>query len=141
MSGSARAWPLPLVRAASGSRAASALEQAIRGNVYLASTQASGRGAFVGKRTRLALCSDGDIQFGTSDLATTGGADAVDFGGSSSRRGGWEIVLYAGAPALHAHWEGTGTSYSLDRYFRIVPTAGGRSITVDGTPLPLEGHC
>jgi hypothetical protein len=130
-----------LVRDASGSPAAAAVEQAIRGNVYLASTQASGRGAFVGRRTRLALCSDGEIQFGTSDLATTGGADAVDFGGSTARRGGWEIVLYAGMPAVHAHWQGTGTSYSLDRYFRIVPAAGGRSITVDGTPLPLQGHC
>ena len=129
-----------LVREASGPGAA-ALEQAIRGNIYLASTQASGRGAFVGQRTRLALCEDGEIQFGTSDLATTGGADAVDFGGSTSRRGGWEIVLYAGMPAVHAHWQGTGTSYSLDRYFRIVPGAGGRSITVDGTPLPLQGHC
>jgi hypothetical protein len=130
-----------LVRDASGARGAAALEQAIRGNIYVASTQASGRGAFVGRRTRLALCSNGEIQFGTSDLATTGGADAVDFGGSTSRRGGWEIVLYAGVPAVHAHWQGTGTSYSLDRYFRIVPGAAGRSITLDGTPLPLEGHC
>ncbi len=132
---------VPLVRDASGSAAAAALEQAVRGNIYLASTQAAGRGAFVGKRTRLALCADGEIQFGVSDLATTGGADAVDFGGSTARRGGWEIVLYAGMPAVHAHWQGTGTSYSLDRYFRIVPAAGGRSITVDGTPLPLQGHC
>ena len=132
-----------LVRDASGSPEAAALARAIRGNVYVASTQASGRGAFVGKRTRLALCADGEIQFSTSDLASApGGFDngGVDFGGSTSRRGGWEIVLYGGAPAVHARWEGTGTSYALDRYFTIVPGAGGR-ITVDGTPLPLQGHC
>lgn len=132
-----------LVQDASGSREAAALERAVRGNVYVASTQASGRGAFVGKRTRLALCADGGIQFSTSDLASTpGGFDngGVDFGGSTSRQGGWEIVLYGGAPAVHARWQGTGTSYALDRYFRIVPGQGGR-ITVDGTPLPLQGHC
>ncbi len=135
---------VPLVREASGSREGAALDQAVRGNVYLASTQASGRGAFVGQRTRLALCADGEIQFGTSDLASAPGGfgnEGVDFGGSTARRGGWEVVLYGGAPAVHAHWQGTGTSYSLDRYFMIVPGAGGRSVTVDGTPLPLQGHC
>lgn len=132
-----------LVQEANGSAEAAALERAIRGNVYVASTQASGRGAFVGKRTRFAVCADGEIQFGTSDLASTpGGFDnsGVDFGSSTSRQGGWEVVLYGGAPAVHAHWQGTGTSYSLDRYFRVVPMAGGR-VTVDGTPLPLQGHC
>jgi hypothetical protein len=51
------------------------------------------------------------------------------------------VVLYAGAPAVEAHWQGTGTSYSLTRYFRIRPDAAGRSANVDGDDLPLAGRC
>ena len=132
---------VPLVRDASNHREAVALFQAVRGKVFVASTQASGRGAFVGKRVRMALCGDG-IAYSTSDMASVPGADGgMDMGGSESRRGAWEVVLLAGAPAIHARWEGTGTSYSLDRYFRVSLGAGGRSLVVDGTALPLAGSC
>jgi hypothetical protein len=88
---------------------------------------------------RLALCSDASIAFDVSDLATTGGADGVDMGESTARRGEWGIVLLAGIPVVRAQWSGTGSSYSLTRYFRIQPQ--GSSAIVDGTLLPVSGTC
>jgi hypothetical protein len=128
-----------VVQTAEGSAAASKLAEQIAGRIYSASTGGSGRGAFVGSRARLALCADGSIAFDVSDLATTGGSDGVDMGSSTSRRGQWGIVLLAGAPVVQARWTGTGSSYSLTRYFRIEPTASGARI--DGSDLPLTGRC
>jgi hypothetical protein len=128
----------PLVRDASGSAEAAALAAAVRGRVYALGSQASGRGgAMAGGRVRLALCADGSAAYDASDVATTGAGG--DIGSSTSRRGGWDLVLLAGAPAVRARWQGTGTSYSLTRYFRVVPEAGGA--TVDGVRLPLAGRC
>lgn len=132
---------VPVVRSAEGSREAAALAQAVAGRIYSASTQASGRGAFVGNRVRLALCADGSIAFDVSDLASTGGAEGVDIGDATSRRGQWSVVLLAGAPVVRAHWSGTGSSYSLTRYFRVRPNADGTAARIDGTELPVTGSC
>ena len=128
-----------VVESAEGSAAAEKFAQQIVGRVYSASTGASGRGAFVGSRARLALCADGSVAFDVSDVATTGGADAVDMGSSTSRRGQWQVVLLAGLPVVRAQWSGSGSSYSLTRYFRIQPLASGARI--DGTELPVTGRC
>jgi hypothetical protein len=109
--------------------------------IYSTSSSASGRGAFVGGRVKLALCADGSIAYERSDVATTGGDDAVDMGSSMSRRGQWDIVLYAGAPAVRAQWEGTGTSYSLTRYFHIEPSRDGSGARIDGVNLGVAGSC
>ncbi len=128
-----------VVRSAEGSAPARQFAQQIAGRIYSAGTDASGRGAFVGSRVRLALCADGSIAFDVSDVATTGGADAVDMGSSTSRRGEWSVVLLAGMPVVRAQWSGTGSSYSLTRYFRIQPQGSGA--LVDGTRLPVTGKC
>jgi hypothetical protein len=130
-----------LVRSAEGSAEATSLANAIAGRIYSSSTQASGRGAFVGNRVKLALCGDGTIAFDVSDLASTGGADGVDMGDATSRRGQWNIVLLAGSPVVRANWAATGSSYSLTRYFRVVPAPGGSTAFVDGTELPVAGSC
>ncbi len=132
---------VPIVQSAEGSAAAAALAQTVAGRIYSASTQSSGRGAFVGSRVRLALCADGSIEFNVSDLASTGGADGVDMGDATSRRGTWNVVLLAGTPVVRAQWRGSGSSYSLTRYFRVHPTAGGSSARIDGTDLPATGSC
>jgi hypothetical protein len=132
---------IPVVRSAEGSPEAASLAQAIAGRVYSASTQSSGRGAFVGNRVRLALCSDGNIAFDVSDLASTGGAQGVDIGDATSRRGQWGVVLRAGTPVVRAQWTGTGSSYSLTRYFRVQPHKDGSGARVDGTDLPAAGSC
>ena len=131
----------PLVRDASGSAEAAALATALRGRVYARTSQAGGRGgAMAGGRVRLALCADGSIAYDASDVATTGGGTSGgDIGSTMSRRGGWDVVLVAGAPAVRARWRGTGTSYSLTGYFKVVPDATGA--TVDGVRLPLAGRC
>ncbi|HKY96606.1 MAG TPA: hypothetical protein VJL35_02015 [Gemmatimonadaceae bacterium] len=130
-----------LVQSAEGSAAARDLAAAITGRIYSTSSQANGRGAFVGGRRQLALCSDGSISFEASDLASTGGAESVDMGSSVSRRGEWDIVLYAGLPVVRAKWSGTGSSYSLTRYFHIKPHADHSGASVDGTDLPVTGPC
>lgn len=130
-----------VVESAEGSAAAESFVKSIAGRIYSTSSQAGGRGAFVGSRVKLALCSDGSISFDVSDLATTGGNDAVDMGSSMSRRGEWTVVLVAGVPAVRATWNGTGSSYSLTRYFRIKPSADGSSALIDGTVLPVTGSC
>jgi len=130
-----------VVESAEGSSAAESLAKSIAGHVYSTSSQASGSGAFVGSRVKLALCSDGTIAFDVSDLASTGGSDAVDMGSTMSRRGEWRVVLLAGAPAVRASWNGTGSSYSLTRYFRIQPAVDGSSARIDGTILPSTGSC
>ncbi len=132
---------VPVVRSAEGSRSAEALARSIAGRIYEASTQASGRGAFTGNRLRLALCADGTIALDVSDLATTGGSDGVNAGDATSRRGQWGVVLLAGTPVVRAQWAGTGSSYSLTRYFRIVPRADGSGARIDGTELPVSGRC
>lgn len=130
-----------IVRSAEGSPEAASLAQAITGRTFSASTQSVGRGAFVGKRVRLDLCSDGNIAFDVSDLASTGGAESVDIGDATSRRGTWDVVLRAGAPVVRAQWRGTGSSYSLTRYFRVQPHKDGSGARVDGTDLPVAGSC
>jgi hypothetical protein len=131
----------PLAKSADGSPEAAAFARAVTGRVYSRSSQAGGRdGAIVGARTRLALCGNGNIEYDVSDVgsAPSGGGS---MGSTTSRRGTWRVVLYAGAPAVEAHWQGTGTSYSLTRYFRIRPDASGRSAIVDGGELPVSGRC
>lgn len=128
-----------VVRSAEGSAAAEEFARKVAGRIYSVSNTASGRGAFVGGRVRLALCADGTVAFDVSDVATTGGADAVDMGSSMSRRGEWSVVLLADVPVVRASWNGTGSSYSLTRYFRIQPDASGALI--DGTRLPVTGTC
>ena len=128
-----------VIRSAEGSAAAEALAARIAGRIYSTTSTSSGRGAFIGSRVRLALCSDASIAFDVSDLATTGGPDGVDMGGSMSRRGEWGIVLLAGIPVVRAQWAGTGSSYSLTRYFRIQPQGSGAM--VDGTLIPTTGNC
>jgi len=131
-----------LVRSAEGSAEAAALARAITGQVYSVASQAAGRDGFVGGRVRIALCADGRMEYDASDLASLPGGlpDAgVDMGGTRTRRGGWGIVLRAGAPVVRAQWEGTGTSYSLTEYFQIRPTAGGA--TIDGRELGASGEC
>ena len=134
----------PLVVPADGSAEAAALERAVTGRVYSAGSQASGRGATVGGRLRLALCADGRVELDASDLASTPGAGVgggVDMGGAVARRGAWDVVLLAGAPAVRARWQGTGSTYSLTAYFAIEPAADGRSAEIDGTVLPVTGRC
>lgn len=128
-----------LVKSAEGSAAALKLANAIGGKVFSSSNQASGRGGFVGGRMKLALCADGSIAFDASDVASTGGSNSVDMGSTTSRRGQWGIVLFAGLPTVKAQWEGTGSSYSLTRYFRVEPRANGAR--VDGTDLGVAGSC
>jgi|GEM_PF-1645559 len=130
-----------IVRSAEGSPEAASLAQAIAGRIYSASTQSSARGAFVGNRVRLSLCSDGNIAFDVSDLASTGGEAGVDMGDATSRRGQWSVVLRAGTPVVRAQWSGTGSSYSLTRYFRVQPHNDGSGARVDGTDLPVAGSC
>jgi hypothetical protein len=130
-----------IVRSAEGSPEAASLAQAIAGRIYSASTQSSARGAFVGSRVSLSLCSDGNIAFDVSDLASTAGAAGVDMGDATSRRGQWTVVLRAGTPVVRAQWTGTGSSYSLTRYFRIQPHNDGSGARVDGTDLPVAGSC
>ena len=133
----------PLVRSAEGSSEAERLARAVVGRVYSTSQQASGRGAFVGGRVRLALCADGTVAYDASDVAATPGplGGGADLGSTVTRRGTWDVVLVAGAPAVRAHWQGTGSSYSLTAYFHIRPDATGRSATVDVTQLPVTGRC
>ena len=131
----------PLVKSAKGSAAAERLANQIAGRIYSSRMEASGRGAFVGNRVRLALCADGTIAFDVSDVATTGGSDAVDMGNATARRGNWTVVLLAGMPVVRAAWSGTGSTYSLTRYFRIQPVAQGSSAHIDGTNLPVTGTC
>ena len=130
---------VPLVKSAEGSAPALKLANAIGGKIFSSGNQASGRGGFVGGRMKLALCADGSIAFDASDVASTGGNDGVDMGSTISRRGQWGIVLFAGLPMVKAQWEGTGSSYSLTRYFRIEPRANGAR--VDGTDLAVSGSC
>lgn len=133
-----------VVESAEGSAEAAALVRAVAGRVYSVTAQASGRGAYVGSRVRLALCADGRIEYDASDLAATPGGlpgQGVDLGSSVTRRGTWSVVLVAGAPAVRAQWQGTGTSYSLTRYFVIRPSADGRSAVIDGKELPATGKC
>jgi hypothetical protein len=128
-----------LVQAADASPEAAAPTRAIAGRVYSTTTQAAGRGgAIAGTRVRLALCSDGRIEYDASDVASAGGGSMGD---AVARRGAWTVVLYAGTPAVRAQWRGTGTAYSLIAYFRIRPDASGRSANVDATDLPVTGRC
>jgi hypothetical protein len=130
-----------LVQSAEGSSEATALKRAVAGRVYSQSSQAGGRGgAIVGGRVRLALCANGNIEYDASDVgsAPNGGGS---MGSTVARRGTWTIVFYAGAPVVEAHWQGTGTSYSLTRYFRVRPDAAGRSANVDGDDLPATDRC
>jgi hypothetical protein len=134
----------PLVQSAENSPEAAVLARAITGRVYEVKSQVNGRGAMVGGRKRLAVCSDGRLEYDFSDLASTPGAlpgGGVDFGSTVTRRGAWSIVLRAGKPVLLGRWQGTGTSYSLTEYFDIVPAADGRSAVVDGVSLPVVGQC
>lgn len=134
----------PLVTGAEGSPEALALARAILGRVYASSSQAGGRGAFVGARARVALCADGGMAYDASHVASTPGempGAAVDMGRTLTRRGSWSIVLRAGAPVVRASWRGTGTSYSLVDYFDVRPAADGRSAVIDGTRLPLAEQC
>ena len=130
-----------LVQRADGSADAAALRRAVAGQIYSQSSQAGGRGgAIVGGRVRLALCSDGRIEYDASDVGSARDAGG-SMGSTTTRRGTWTVVLYAGEPAIEAHWNGTGTSYSLTAYFRVRPDAAGRSANVDGTDLPVTGRC
>jgi hypothetical protein len=134
----------PLVQSAEDSPEAAALSRAIAGRVYEIKSQVSGRGGMVGGRKRLAVCSDGRLEYDFSDLASTPGAapgGSVSFGDTVTRRGAWRIVLRAGKPVLLGQWQGTGTSYSLTEYFDIVPASDGRSAMVDGVSLPMIGKC
>ena len=137
-SGYARAG-VPLVKSAEGSAPALKLANAIGGKIFSSQSEASGRGAFVGARMKLALCADGSIAYDASDVASTGGNDGVDMGSTTSRRGEWGIVLLAGFPTVKARWNGTGSSYSLTRYFRVEPRANGAR--VDGVDLSNAGSC
>jgi hypothetical protein len=130
---------VPLVKSAEGSASALKFADAIGGKIFSSADQASGRSGFVGGRMRLALCADGNIAFDASDVASTGGSDGVDMGSTTSRRGQWGIVLFAGLPVVKAEWQGTGSSYSLTRYFRIEPGANGAR--VDGLDLAASGSC
>ena len=130
---------VPLVKSAEGSASALKLANAIGGRIFSSEDQASGRSGFVGGRMKLALCADGSIAFDASDVASTGGSDGVDMGSTTSRRGQWGIVLFAGLPVVKAEWQGTGSSYSLTRYFRIEPGANGAR--VDGVDLAASGSC
>ena len=131
---------ISVVQSAETSAAGAKLAQAIAGKIYSAGTQTSGRGAFVGERVRFAFCADGSMAFDASDLASTG-SNGVDMGETTSRRGQWGVVLLAGVPVVRATWNGTGSSYSLTRYFRVQPNATGSAARVDGTSLPATGAC
>ena len=134
----------PLVASAETSPEATALAHAIRGKVYSVSQQAAGRGGFVGGRFKVAFCANGSMTYDASNVGSVPGGTAgetSDLGSSISRRGVWNIVLLGGAPAIRADWEGTGTSYSLTRYFRVRPSADGRSALIDGAEIPLAGGC
>ena len=134
----------PLVQSAEGSPEAAALSRAIAGRIYEVKSQTSGRGAMIGGRKRLAVCSDGRLEYDFSDLASTpgtGSGGGHDLGSTVTRRGTWNIVLRAGKPVLLGRWQGTGTSYSLTEYFDIVPAADGRSALVDGVSVPVTGKC
>jgi hypothetical protein len=133
-----------LVESAANSTEAAALARAVSGKVFQRTSQGGGRdGAFVGGRLRLAICSNGRLEYDESDLATTGNAPGgtVDFGKTITRRGEWSIVLRGGKPVLRADWQGTGTSYSLTAYFDIVLAPDGRSALIDGARVPLAGGC
>jgi hypothetical protein len=128
----------PLVASADGSSEAQALARAITGRVFQTSSQAGRRdGAIVGARMRLALCANGSIEYDVSDVGSVGGHS---LGSTESRRGQWRIVLYAGVPTVQARWRGTGTSYSLTRYFDVRP-ATDAAADVDGVRVPLAGSC
>jgi hypothetical protein len=132
------------VRSADGSAEAETLARQLVGRIYSVTNQASGRGAFVGGRVKLALCADGSIAYDASNLVATPsplGDAGVDGGESVSRRGQWSVVLLAGAPMVQARWQGTGSSYSLTRYFTIRPDPSGQSAEVDGKRLPMTGRC
>jgi len=127
-----------------GSAEAATLARGLIGKVFSTSRQAGGRGGFVGGRRSVSFCADGSMAYVSSDVASTPGSspgEGVDMGSTFSRRGRWSVVLYTGVPAVRADWEGTGTSYSLVAYFRITPSADGRSATVDGVALPMTGSC
>lgn len=133
-----------LVENAAGSPAAAALARSVIGKIFATSRQASGRGAFAGGRQTVSFCSDGSMAYVSSDVASTPGSspgEGVDMGSTFSRRGRWSVVLYTGVPVVRADWQGTGTSYSLVAYFRVTPSADGRSANVDGVQLPLGGSC
>jgi hypothetical protein len=132
------------VRPIDGSPEATAFLNTVNGRVYQVSSTASGRNASVGGRTRLALCSTGEIAYDVSNLASAAGpsfGETMDLGGSTSRRGRWTVVLYAGAPAVMARWQGTGTSYSLTAYFALRPSPDGQTVELNGTRLPAIGRC
>jgi hypothetical protein len=133
----------PLESNAQNSAEAVAFVRAIQGRVYSTSQQASGRGGFVGGRVKVAFCSDGSMSYDSSNLGDTGAmpGGGVSMGSTRTRRGRWSVVLYAGAPAVRANWDGTGTSYSLIEYFRVRPAADGRSAVVDGVQLPMTDSC
>ena len=129
---------------ATGSTEAATLARSIIGKVFATGRQAGGRGAFVGGRRTVSFCADRSMAYVSSDVASTPGSspgEGVDMGSTFSRRGRWSVVLYTGVPVVRADWEGTGTSYSLVAYFRVTPSADGRSATVDGAELPRTGSC
>jgi hypothetical protein len=129
----------PLVQRADDSAEARALARTISGRVYSTTKQAlNSEGAIVGGRTKIAFCANGEIAYDWSDLASAGG---VDMGSTKSRRGKWQIVLRAGAPAVLAQWVGSGSTYALTEYFDVRPAGDGRSAVVDGKVLPLTGSC
>jgi hypothetical protein len=129
----------PLVGNAQGSAEAERYARAIVGRVYGTNVQVSGRDrAVTGARVRLALCGDGSIAYDRSDLASAGG---YDIGETVVRRGVWSVVLYAGAPAVRAEWEGSGSTHDLVQYFQVAPSADTRSAVVNGVRLPVTDNC
>jgi len=129
-----------LVRDAQGSAEATAFTRTIAGRVYSTSTQAGRRdGAIVGGRTRLALCTNGQVEYDFSDVGSV--PDGGSMGSTVARRGQWTVVLYAGAPTVMARWNGSGSSYSLTRFFAVRPDASGRSARVDGKDLAVTDRC
>jgi hypothetical protein len=129
----------PLVAGAQGSAEAERYARAIAGRVYATSVQAGGRdGAIAGARVRLALCGDGSIALDRSNVAGVGG---YGMGDAVARRGEWSVVLHAGAPAVRALWQGTGSSYDVVQYIQVAPAADGRSAVVDGVRLPAVESC
>jgi hypothetical protein len=135
----------PLVRDAGDSPDAAALERALSGKIFQTSTQARGRdGGVVGGRVRVALCADHTIAYDASDIGAVslpGFDNSADLGSSIARRGEWKVVLFAGAPAVMAHWQGTGSSYALTAYFDLRPAANGKSVELGSLHLPLTGSC
>jgi hypothetical protein len=133
-----------LVRDGEGSGEALALAKAVMGRIYQTSTQANGRGSFVGGRTRLALCANGEVAYDFSDLAAvpatrrerrvmraTASLDATMDCRFSTPARQWFMT----------RWQGTGSSYSLTAYFDVLPAADGKSADVDGKRLPVTGSC